>query len=387
MSDQKIELIQYVEIIAKRRRFILGITIMAFVLAVVVSLLLPKSYQATALVLPPANGGGALNSLLGQFGGGNSLADLIPSQGNGPELYVRLLGTEIVKNEIIDRFNLLQEEDGATREGLYKLLDRKTTIEADRRAGIISISVEDRDPEQAAAMANVYTTSLGELVARLSSDSAGMERIFLEKRLKEEKAALAQAEEALKVFQSQNKALDVGEQGKASIEGVARLRAELAEQEVRLATYRQSMTEANPEVLTIRSTIEQLRHQVDDLEGGGNGESSAIPSVGAVPDLGQQYGRLLRNLKIRENVVELLTRQYEIANLGELKDVSGVKVVQKAQVPEQKFKPRRTRIVLLTTYAALFCSVFGAFILERLALLPAEKRERWRRLRIQLLKR
>jgi uncharacterized protein involved in exopolysaccharide biosynthesis len=326
-------------------------------------------------------------ALLGQVGGLGNVADFLPGQGNGADLYVRLLETEVVKDEIIGQFDIHEVEKESPREDLYKVLDRKASFEAGRRDGVISIAVDDRDPEQAAAMANAYARALEDLVARLNSGSAGKDRIFLEKRLAEEKVALAEAEEALRVFQAQSKTLDVGEQGKATIEAVARLRAELVTQEVRLAMLRQSMTESNPEVQTVRRAIDQLRRQIAFLEGEGEGEASAIPALGAVPTLVQQYARLLRDLKVREAVVELLTRQYEVSRLTEAKDVAGLKVVQLARVPEKKFKPRRSRIVLLTTYVVFVAAVLGAFIRERLDNLPAESRERWRRLRTQLFRR
>lgn len=384
MGRQGIELIHYFEILVNRRRFVFAVTATAFVLAVVISLLLPKSYQATALILPPAERSGTMAALLGQVGGLGGVADILPTQGNGPDLYVRLLEAEIVKDQVIDRFNLAEEEPGAAREDLYKLLAGKTTIEAGRRDGVISIAVEDRDPERAAAMANAYVAALSDLMVRLNSGSAGKDREFLENRLIEEKAALARAEDALKNFQARTSTIDIGEQGKATIEAIARLRGELTALEVRLAVLRQSMTESNAEVLTVRGAIAQLRQQLAEFEGAGDGGGS-IPSVGAVPALGQEYVRLLRELKVRETIVELLTRQFEVARLGEAKDIFSLKVVQEARIPEKKFKPRRSRIVLLTTYAAGVAAVLSAFVLERLAHLPAESRQRWRRLGAQAL--
>jgi len=385
MEYQKIGLVDYFEIMVKRRRFILGVTAAAFVLAIVVSLLLPKSFRATALVLPPTDSGGTMTALFGQVEGLGNLANLLPGQGNGPELYVRMLEAEVIKDKIIDQFNLLEVEQVDNRDDLYKLLDSKTTFEAGRRDGLISIAVEDQDAERAAALANAYTKALGELSARLSSGSAGKDRIFLEQRLVEEKTDLKEAEDALKAFQSRNKALDVGEQGKATIEAVARLRAELAAQEVQLAMLRQGMTATNPEVLMVRGSIDQLQHQIAELEGSGTGEGSALPAVGAIPNLSQQYVRLLRDFKIRETIVELLTRQYEIARLTEAKNIAGLKVVQEARVPEKKFKPRRSLIVLLTTYVGLMLGLLGAFILERFDNLSIANRQRWRRAWTELI--
>jgi capsule polysaccharide export protein KpsE/RkpR len=204
----------------------------------------------------------------------------------------------------------------------------------------------------------------------------------LEQQLVNAKNSLNEAEEDLKIFQQKNKAFDVGEQGKASIETIANLQAQLVANEIRLATLSQRMTESNPEIRSTKSTIDQIKYQISEMEG--QGGSSAIPSVGSMPSIGQQYGRLLRELKVRAAVVELLTSQYEMAHLAEANYVAGLRIVQQAQVPEKKLRPRRTRIVLLSTYMAFIFSVLGSFFQERVACLPPERKERWRSLGYRL---
>jgi uncharacterized protein involved in exopolysaccharide biosynthesis len=381
---ERMELIHYVEILARRKFFVLGTTAAAFVLAVAVSLLLPQTYLATALVIPPMRPSGTMAALLGQATGLSGLGDLFSTERNGPDLYIGLLKTGAVKDKIIDRFDLQKTEKGATREELYKLLDRKVAVEAGRRNGIISIAVEDSEPDRAAEMANAYVTALEELTASLNSASAGKDRDFLEMRLAEAKASLIESEEALSVFKVRSKTVDVSEQGKATIEAVGRLHAELGAQEVRLAVLRQSMTENNPGIRAVRGAINNIKLQIADLEGAGK-NSGAIPAVGAMPSLGQEYVRLVREFNIREALVELLARQYEVARIGEAKNITGLKVVQSAHVPEKKFKPRRTRIVLLTTYAAFIVAVLAAFVLERIESLSAQQKERWKRVRAGIL--
>ena len=87
-----------------------------------------------------------------------------------------------------------------------------------------------------------------------------------------------------------------------------------------------------------------LRVQIGELEGAGGG-SSSIPSVGSMPQLGQEYIRLMRDFKIQETLVELLTKQYEVTKLSEVKDVSPFQILQVAKVPERRSKPVRRKVV------------------------------------------
>ena len=385
MSQKKIEFISYIEILGKHRRFILLITALFFFLSIGVSLYLPKSYKSTAMFIPPSRKNSSMVSLLGQFSGGGALGDFFSGDNEGPELYVKLLETETIKDQIINKFNLFKTEQAETREQLYKFLDKITTVEAARRTGIVTVSVEDFDPVRSADMTNAYLDALGELLNSLNAGSAAQERKFLENRLANEMITLAEAEDNLMKFQSQNKTIDVNEQGRAVVDAIVKLRADLATQEMKLASLGQSMTSSNPEVQNVRIAIKELQRQIGELEGNNGKADGAIPTVEAIPALGKEYERLLRDLKVREAVVEMLTRQYEVARINELKDVTGLKIVQSARIPEIKYKPHRFKIVILTTYIGVMLGFLGAFALERFSYLSTESRNRWRRAVLHLV--
>jgi tyrosine-protein kinase Etk/Wzc len=225
-------------------------------------------------------------------------------------------------------------------------------------------------------MANAYVEELGNLAIRLNVTGAGQNRTFLEDRLGKAKADLAKAEDNLKAFQSRNKAVQVTAQAEATIKGIAEIKAQLAVQEVQLATYRRQFTESSQEVKNLATSVGNLRAQIAKLEGGGG--NSAIPSVGSVPSIGQEYVRLMREFKIQESLVELLTKQYEMARLSEAKDVSPFQVILKAKVPERKSKPSRTKIVLIASFAALFFSLVLTFMIEKFNRMAEADKVRWK---------
>jgi uncharacterized protein involved in exopolysaccharide biosynthesis len=92
----------------------------------------------------------------------------------------------------------------------------------------------------------------------------------------------------------------------------------------------------------------------------------------------------MREFKAQESLVELLTKQYEMAKLYEAKDASPFQVIQKAKVPERKSKPARAMIVVTATFAAFFFSILVAFVSDNFDRMPEENRERWKSLRAGL---
>ena len=343
------DFIDYLAVLYIHKRLIAGLTLVATILSIIVVLLLPGSYTAKAMIMPMEDDKG-FGAMLSQLGGLASVVGL-----SGPtktDLYMTMLRSETVKDSLIDRFKLLEAYKVKMRVDVYRILDKKVSVSAGKKDGVITIAVDDIDPKRAAEMANAYVEELGYLAVRLNTSSAGNNRVYLEERLVTARADLVKAEEELKSFQAKNKAVSVTDQAKATIEGVAQLRAQLAAQEVQLAILQRQFAEESQKVKTAKTSVENLRIQIGKLEGTGGG-SSSIPSVGSMPQLGQEYMRLMRDFKIHEALVELLTKQYEVAKLSEVKGISPFQVLQVAKVPERRSKPVRRKVVTIAFLIAL----------------------------------
>jgi len=364
-SPSEPNLIACLKVLLKQRRMIFRITLATAIIALIYTLLLPNTYTAKTLILPSQEDRGMMSAMMNQLGGLATLAGGAGVSIGGPsttELYVTMLKSEAVMDSIIDRFKLIAVYGNKFRTDAYGVLNKNTEVTTGKKDGVITIAVSDKDPNRAAAMANAFVEALGRLALRLNIAGAGQNRSFLEDRLVTVKADLAKAEESLKNFQTKNKAVQVTAQAEATIKGVAELKAQLAAQEVQLATHRRQFTNSSQEVKTLATLVSNLRSQISKLEGTGGG--SAIPSVGSLPTIGQEYSRLMREFKLQESLVELLTKQYEMAKLTEVKDISPFQVIQIAKVPERKSSPKRFLIVILSTLLAFSISVLFAFIRE-----------------------
>jgi uncharacterized protein involved in exopolysaccharide biosynthesis len=373
---QTVTLHEYFHVVAKRSRLILFPTLTAAMLAVIASFFLTSIYSATAKILPPQQESGLLSSIMGQVGSLASVAGDVVGKGSKSDMYVELLKSETVMDPIIDRFQLMKLYKQDYRRFTRKMLEDRSAITAGKKSGIISVTVDDKDPKRAADIANAYVEELDKLLKSINTTGAGQNRQFLENRLAGARADLARAEEALKTFQAKNKTLNITEQAKASIEGIAKLKAELAIQEVRLAGLQRKFADTSQEVKNAKTATTSLRSQIDRLEESeGRG---AIPSIGSFPEIGKEYVRLMREFKTQEALVELLTKQYEMARFSEASTVPAVQVVQVAKAPDFKSKPSKRKLIMLVTLCALFLSTAFAFVAESVGKMNAEERERWR---------
>lgn len=368
----EISIYDYLEVIYIYRKMILYFTFATSMTSIIVASMLPTFYSSTTKILPPQQEQGFMSLMVAQMGGFSNIASDVLGGGSQADLYVGMLKLDSIKDPIIDRFKLMDVYKTKYRISTYREIDKRVNIMAGKKDGIIAITVEDKDPKLAAEMANAFVEELGRLTIKLNSKGASDNREYLQERLSKARTDLMQAEANLKNFQIQNKAIDITEQAKGTIRGIADLMAQLAVQEVQLANLRRQFTDTSQEVKSINTSITNLKSQISKLES--NRPGYTIPNIGSIPSLGEKYVRLTRDFKIQETLVELLTKQYEMAKLAEQKNVSTIQVLQKAQIPDRKSKPQKSVIVMLATVAALMTSVFAAYIVNYYNKLTDDKR-------------
>jgi len=336
----------------------------ALVLSVGVALLKPNIFTARATLLAPggqtqsssAAALAAIGSLGGLAGGGFSAK-------TPDELYVSLLRSDTVQRALDQRFQLQKRYDVRSYESLRRTLPEYVRIAADKKSGVISVEVDDEEGQFAADLANAHADEVTRLLGRLAVSEAQQRRVFFEQQLKDTKENLIQAEQALRQVQEKSGMVVLDKQAEAIITGVAQLKAQIAEREVRLKVLRTGATSENPDVLRLNSELAALRSELARMEsapaGSASGPATAsidIP-VGKLPGAAVDYVRARREVKFQETLLESMLRQFEIAKLDEAKEGPSLQRVDIAVKPDRKSKPARAVIVLSSTLLAVLASM------------------------------
>lgn len=363
--QDEINLLDYFNVLLKWKRLILGITIGSVIITAVISLIMPPIYKAETSILPPQQSSSSLAmTLLTQLGGsdipGGAFGIKTPS-----DLYAEMIKSRTIAERIIDRFNLMKLYEVKYREDARKKLLRDALdIKVSRKSGIITVSVEDKDPERAAQMANAFVEELKNLSKGLAITEASQRRLFFEEQLKDVRLALAKSEEELKRFGEKTGAIKVDEQAKALIESIANLRAHIAAKEVELKVMRTYSTPSNPDLQRAEEALKGLKLELAKLEAKGGQNPDPLLPAGRIPEIGTEYIRKLRDFKFNETLYELLTKQYELAKLDEARDPVIIQVIDKAEPPDKKSKPKRMLMIMIAGISGLFFSIFAAFFME-----------------------
>lgn len=368
-------LFELVTILLKWRRLIITVTASVFIAAVTISLLLPKSYRARASVVPPTQE--TLVGIGGLSGGSDRSTRLVDAFMGVPspaDLWVGILSSDSVRDNVIQRFDLMTVYGAGTKEDARAALGARTQVDRTKE-GIVSVSVEDRDPALAADVANAYIEELDRVNKNMVTTSGGRMRQFVENRLEQAKTSLAKAEDALRQFQEKNKAVSLDAQSQTVIEAIGALKGELFAKQIRLETMLSYTTSDHPEVQVLRSEIQHIQEKLKDLEDGAiapefvqnitpNPAQDIFIPTEKMPALALEYGRFLRDAKMQETLYQLLSEQYELARIQEARDTPTVQVLDKASIPSKKVKPRRKLIVMGGTLLGIFFSSLLALSLE-----------------------
>ncbi len=358
-----------------KRRFLLRAIAVTALASFLIAVLLPSRYAATTVLMPPdsQSGSGMLAALLGKGAPGLGLlgSDLLGLKSSSA-VFQSVLRSRTVEDRIVNRFDLRHVYGEKLYQKTREELEERTEITEDRKSGTISITVDDRDPNRAAAIANAYVEELGRLVAQLDTSAAHRERVFLEERLKSVKQELDAAARDFSEFSSKNMAIDIKEQGKAMVEAAATLQGELIAAESEEESLRQVYTDSNVRIRSVQARVSELKQQLDKI--GGKGEiaggvsapskDSLYPSIKQLPLLGVAYADLFGRVKVQETVYELLTQQYELAKVQEAKEVPSVKVLDAAVVPERRSGPKRLLILLAGVMVGSFGLVGWVLVAE-----------------------
>ena len=363
--EDEINLLDLLIVLAKRKGLIIGITFGAALIMAIVSLTMTPIYKAETKILLPQQGSSSMASqVLGQLGGFAGLAGGSLGKTSN-DLYIALLKSRPILDNMIDRLKLMEFYKVKSREDARSALRGTLKTQDDKKSGIVSIGIEGKDPKMAADIANAFVEELRDYNKRLALTETSQKRLFFEEQLKDVKEGLIKSEEAMKTFQEKTGVIRIDEQAAAVMEGIAKLRALIAQREIQIRVMKTYATSHNPDIQRTEEELKGLREQVSKLEKtDGSGNPDVILSTDRMPSIGTAYIRKLREFKYNEALYEILLKQYELARLDEAKDAPIIQVIEKAIPPEKRIKPKRSQMVMIAMVAGFFISVLAAFLME-----------------------
>lgn len=372
-GQRRYVLLESLLVLAKRKTLILGCVCLAALTAFLVVLLLPDTYTANAKALPQVQNHSLLLQLAYRLN-----SPLSPNLQSG-QLFVAMLGSETVANHLIDRFSLMKVYDADLKVKARHILSSRTEIRLGVD-GVISVSVDDHDPQRAADLTNGYLEELETLAKSLTKLQVTKHKDFLSKVVKAAAEEFAHAEQVFRQTEEGTSLVLPAPQTKVLIQQEANMHARVAAQEVNVQWLRSFATPENPGLVRAIEKLSALHNQERKLEIDHGGRPGFNMPLEKMPAAAMEYWRSFRELKFKEAFFDMLRRQLDETKLEETKvDLiiqPVVQVLDRAVLPERKSAPHRFLIVSAVTLLAMLLATVAAFMMERVGRARPQRRPR-----------
>lgn len=339
-------------------------TAAVFVLSVIVSLLLPVYYSSTTVfyaasedIYKPKKVLGYSDTDIRYFGSSEDILRVL-TLATSHDLTNHIVSTF----DLYDHYKINPDKPRAAYLVREKFLSHYDVIRTKYDA--IELTVEDRDPEIAAAIANAARDKIESMIEDIIRSSQQKVIESYEEIVETKEGTLVKLYDSLNVYQSEYGILDPMAQTEFLSTLMTSLETSLAGQKAKLASLKESQIKGVRDSIAmlesdIAASVEQLRllKSGDSTETSNYNIQRFIQAKGKVTLLEDAYLKGLNTVNLDKEMLKQLRSAYNL-------DVPSLHVVEYAQIPMIKSRPKRSLLILGCTAAAFFFLVIGVLFLD-----------------------
>lgn len=269
-EEETIDLGKLFAIIMDKKKLFGGIVTGCTLLALVISILLPKEYTSQVTVQSSSSGmdmGSAAMAMAALTGGNLS--------GGKAESYMAMMKTRVVLDPIIEQvFDDIDKEDRLDAEEFAK---KKLNLVNTKGTQLISVEAKGRTPEEAQYIAENVVNNFLHLMTSLNKENKSLLVSFLDERIDVAKKEADDSAQALEVFSKEHKIYGPEDQVKAQLEKSAAYEKTLGElavqkmaQQASLSSISAQLGEQNSDALeyamTDNPSVQKIHNTIVEKE-------------------------------------------------------------------------------------------------------------------------
>ncbi|MCA9782975.1 MAG: hypothetical protein KC518_05285 [Candidatus Cloacimonetes bacterium] len=353
MANEGNLFLQFLLLLFRRKRLVLGMVLVSVTLTAIYSLVMDKTWEARALIVPPTGGASGLAGLLGDIPMAGMLSAFTGESGSG-EYYLAILNSRVMYQKVLDKFELRThyELDEDTKiEDVYEMMSENLSAEFDVNSGMITLLVKDKNAQQALEMAEYMVAELEALNRQYSSRKAAENRRFVQGEVDKIYAGLDSLENLMLAFQKQERLLEPERQAEELLKGYGELKSRLELKGLELSLARHNYSSGHPVVKELEQEVQILQTRLDKAYT--KGDDDLFIAIQDLPRATLEYLRLKRELEIQNQKLTFMLPQLEQAKIQEVRDTDVLEVLDPPRLPEKRIRPKRTLMVALAGLAAL----------------------------------
>ena len=302
----------------KKRWILLGVGFLAGVLSIVISLTITPMFNASVIMFPASSASISKELLVQNYSGRQNVHGF--GEEEQAEQLLQVLNSEPIRTRIVEEYDLMEHYE-IDPEGKYPMTELFETYSSNINFRLtefmsVEISVMDKDPELAADIAN----DISDLVDTVYND------------MKKERAR-----EALRLVERE-------------------------------------FHEAEANLVTLRDSLNMLSGQLSrQVNRGGDPTNNLIR---AVSENGALYISMMNLVRNEAQIVAGLSLRYKEARLEAEQNLPYKFVVERAFPPEKKAYPKKSLIVIVSTFATLLLALILLIVIDNIKARVAQQEEK-----------
>lgn len=361
MEYSEVNIFDYFRVIKKRRWLIITVTVIAILLAALVTATIPEQYVASVTILLPqsrATSGGAGLAYLSQvFSTAYS-----PSSAEYGRPYQEMLQSRYIAKKVAKILGL----SSYAGLGVYRSAGRT----------LFTISCKHSDRKFAALEANAFAKALYEYEQESAAEAIVERSQFVAMELKKADENLKAAEQTLINYQRINKTISVESEASVAVNVVARIKYDILAEEAELNNALKFYSPDHPDIIQLRNDIETKKAKLEEeiskaispesnFEGGmASGVMSNILEKAA------RSRRLQKMVDVQAAIYRFILEEFEKLKLEKVKTIKPFEIMDPAIPPKFPTIPNVKFNLFLGFMLGFIAGLSLSFFLEYLESLP-----------------
>ncbi|GGD69109.1 polysaccharide biosynthesis tyrosine autokinase [Caballeronia grimmiae] len=294
-----------------------------------------------AYVLNDPNGVAVLSGKVGQEASG------MTPQGPIRLKVEKLVGAPGVHFDV-QRFSTLTTIDN--------LQQRLSVAETALQSGIISVSLEGRNPKEISQIVNNIANRFVQQDSDKRSAEAEHTLAFLDQQLPVLKKQLDEAEQRYNTFRNRQGTVDLSEESRLLLQQIVDNKTKLTDLQQQRAELSQRFTPHHP-------SVQALDAQIASLSGA---QTRLGKNVSTLPDTEQTALRYLRDVRVNTELYTNLLNSAQQLRIAKAGQIGNVRVVDYAQPADDPVRPKRLIVILISAGVGLALGILFAFVRKSL---------------------
>jgi uncharacterized protein involved in exopolysaccharide biosynthesis len=385
MNEGKINILDLILILAKRKWTIIVFVLIFTILAVIYSQTATELWTSTVTILPVSE----KNSLqLSSVLDGLSMNNLSSSSSILAIRYTAYLKSKTVSLNVIDKFDLItyfnikeKDEYKAQEQAYNRLQNNILKIYILNETSFVNILITTKDKMLSNEIANYYLEILIDYTKNKTNNTGRQKKDLFEIRVAQINEELEILQKEIVSYQKEHNIIEIKDQARASIEGYNQILQDYinidtelnyAEKHLKNSFKHKNLIDQKENILTTLKKLEQ-----------NNNEIPFFLALNNVPEKYYTIQEKVFRIEVLMKILEIIQPQLEIARIEEIDDMDKIEIIDFPDIPGYRSSPKKTFICILTL---IFSFLFISSLIILLEVSNENDREKIRNLWKTLIK-